>query len=75
MNANVFNPPKNPTPTHTINIKPDKIRIVDSSATSRKWDHPGVVGENESCEKQEMASTKLIRKYVCEDKFIKIEFL
>lgn len=48
MNANVLSPPKNPTPTHTINIKPDKIRIVDNRATSRKWDQPGVVGENES---------------------------
>lgn len=36
MKANVFSPPKNPTPTHTMNIKPDKTRIVDSNATSRK---------------------------------------
>lgn len=49
IKANVFKPPKNPTPTQTINMNPDKIRIVDSRATNRKCDHPGVVGENDSC--------------------------
>lgn len=34
-----------------MNIKPDKIKIVDSNATKRKCDHPGVVGENESYRK------------------------
>lgn len=52
MKANVLSPPKNPTPTQTMNMKPDKIRIVDSKATSRKCDQPGVVGENESYRKQ-----------------------
>lgn len=49
IKANVFKPPKNPTPTQTINMNPDKIRIVDNRATNRKCDHPGVVGENDSC--------------------------
>lgn len=53
IKANVFKPPKNPTPTHTINMNPDKIRIVDNNATNRKCDHPGVVGENESCNNKE----------------------
>lgn len=53
IKANVFNPPKKPTPTHTMNIKPDKIRMVESNATKRKCDHPGVVGENESCRVEE----------------------
>lgn len=48
IKANVFRPPKNPTPTQTINMNPDKIRIVDNKATNRKCDHPGVVGENDS---------------------------
>lgn len=32
-----------------INMKPDKTKIDDRSVTKRKCDHPGVVGENESC--------------------------
>lgn len=48
INANVLSPPKNPTPTQMMNMKPDSVKIVDSNATSRKCDHPGVVGENES---------------------------
>lgn len=49
IKANVLNPPKNPTPTQMINMKPDKTKIDDRSVTKRKCDHPGVVGENESC--------------------------
>lgn len=35
-----------------MNMNPDKIRIVDNKATNRKCDHPGVVGENDSCVQQ-----------------------
>lgn len=50
MKANVLTPlMKTPTPIETISMKPDRVRIADRSAISRKWDHPGVVGENESC--------------------------
>lgn len=45
----MLSPPKNPTPMQTMNMKPDKIKIVDNNATKRKCDHPGVVGENDSC--------------------------
>lgn len=48
IKANVFSPPKNPTQTHTMNIKPVRIKIVDSNATRRKCDHLGVVGENDN---------------------------
>lgn len=48
IKANVFSPPKNPTPMHTMNIKPDRIKIVDSNVTRRMCDHPGVVGENDN---------------------------
>lgn len=48
INANVFNPPKKPTPTQMINMNPDSVNMDDSNATSRKCDHPGVVGENDS---------------------------
>lgn len=64
IKANVFKPPKNPTPTHTMNINPDKTRIVDSRATNRKCDHPGVVGENESYSKNQSNIRKnWIRKF------------
>lgn len=46
MKANVLKPPKNPNPMHITNITPDKVSIADKSATKRKCDHPGVVGEN-----------------------------
>lgn len=48
IKANVFSPPKNPTPMHTMNITPDRTKIVDNNATRRKCDHPGVVGENDN---------------------------
>lgn len=48
IKENVFKPPKNPTPTQMINMNPDSVRIVDSNATSRKCDQPGVVGENDN---------------------------
>lgn len=48
INANVFSPPKNPTPTQMMNMNPDSVKIVDNNATSRKCDQPGVVGENDS---------------------------
>lgn len=62
IKANVFKPPRNPTPTHTINMKPDSIKIVDNKATNRKCDQPGVVGENESCEKRKEKLVLLRRK-------------
>lgn len=48
INANVLSPPKKPTPTQMMNMNPDSVRMVDSKATRRKCDHPGVVGENDS---------------------------
>lgn len=44
-------------------MNPDKIRIVDSNATSRKCDHPGVVGENESCKRKTTTTTQTIKNY------------
>lgn len=62
IKANVFKPPKNPTPTQTMNMNPDKIRIVDNKATNRKCDHPGVVGENDSCTTKNAKFNKLTMK-------------
>lgn len=49
MKANVLMPPKNPTQMQIININPDIVRMDDNRPTKRTCDHPGVVGENESC--------------------------
>jgi hypothetical protein len=49
INAHILIPLKSPQITDTIIIKPDIVKIEESKAISRKCDHPGVVGEKESC--------------------------
>lgn len=57
IKANVLTPlTKTPTPIETISMKPDRVRIADRSAISRKWDHPGVVGEKDSWREEEKKS-------------------
>jgi hypothetical protein len=41
-------PLKSPKIIETIIIIPDMVKIDERSAISRKCDHPGVVGENDS---------------------------
>lgn len=48
MNANVLIPLKYPTAIDIKNMPPENVRIVDNNTIRRIWDHPGVVGENDS---------------------------
>lgn len=41
-------PLKSPNTIDTIIITADIVNIDDSKVMSRKWDQPGVVGENDS---------------------------
>lgn len=41
-------PPNRPTPMQMMNMIPDRDRIADKRATSRKCDQPGVVSEKDN---------------------------
>lgn len=51
MKANILMPLKSPKTIETMIITAEMEKIEDNSAMSRKWDQPGVVGENDSCKK------------------------
>lgn len=44
-------PLKSPNIIETIIMIPDIVKIEESNAIRRKCDQPGVVGENDSCNK------------------------
>lgn len=48
-----------------MNIKPDSVRIDESSVTSRMCDQPGVVGENDSWNNNK--KSMIILEHHCEE--------
>lgn len=49
MNANMLNPLNSPNAIDTIIIAPERVKMEDKRAMTRKCDQPGVVGENDNC--------------------------
>lgn len=47
-------PLKIPKMIETIIIIPDMTKMDDSNKISRKCDHPGVVGEKDSCKEEKI---------------------
>lgn len=58
MKANMLMPLNKPNAMDITNITPEMEKIDDSKAMRRKWDQPGVVGENDNCKKVEANETK-----------------
>lgn len=67
-------PLKSPNTIETIIIIPEMVKIDESNAIRRKCDHPGVVGENDSCthKKKNILEKSLISKKLIINK-IKID--